>query len=207
MGVQVKELEKLYSEDNLKKSSLERFVSEIKKGTDLLMRNLYRSADLISRFKKIAVDQEAEHISLINIKDYIDETITSLDPVLQKRHISIENRVDESIKVETDPGAVYQIFTNLIMNALIHGFEGKEGTITISSNQMDNKTVLSIENDGRPISPEVRENIFEPFITTRRHKGGTGLGLHIVYNLVSTKLNGHIKLASDDTPVRFEIEF
>lgn len=206
MEVQIRDLKKLYDKQNLKKSDLDQFVTQLGTGIDLLMRNLRRSADLVTRFKNVAVDQESEQIREINFREYIDESIINLEPLLKKRHISILNHVDENLLLETDPGSIYQIFTNLIMNALVHGLEDKEGRITITSKAENGKTIISVENDGDPVPVEVRDNIFEPFVTTRRHKGGTGLGLHIVYNLVSTKLNGHIKLVSAESPVRFDIE-
>lgn len=207
MEVQIHELEKSFSSDSLKKSDLDNFISRMKNSAIILMKNLNRSAELINRFKRVAVDQETEVIRKIVLREYIDEIIMSLEPLTMKRNITIENGIDPSIEFETEPGAIYQIFTNLLMNAFIHGFDEKSGNINIKSEYRGDKTVISITNDGLAVPVEVRDKIFDPFVTTRRNKGGTGLGLHIVYNLVSTKLNGRILLSNPDQPVQFQIIF
>lgn len=207
MEGKIREISKNYESGTLKKTEMDIFIDHMNKGIDLLMRNLTRSADLISRFRNIAADQESEQVRKIFLKEYIDEVIISFEPITEKRKISINNNVHEELQMEIDPGIIYRIFSNLFMNAIIHGFKDKGGIISVYSDIHDGKNFITIENNGSPIAREVIGKLFEPFVTTRRFEGGTGLGLHIVYNLVSTKLNGHIKLVKSEQPVRFEISY
>lgn len=184
--------------NQLTKSSFENFLLECKETVSLLSNNLNRAADLIKSFKKVAVDQSSDEVRVVALKTYLDELVLSLRPKLKQTQIVIHNDIDPDIKVELSPGAVAQIMTNLIMNSIIHAFDnGKEaGNIWIRAENHDQKLILTYADDGVGVDADTLKQIYDPFFTTRRSKGGSGLGMNIVYNLVTSKLHGSIETHS-----------
>lgn len=184
-------------DNQLKRSDLERFFDECLETSQLLSNNLDRAAQLIRAFKQVAVDQTSDEQRLINLKDYIDEVMASLRPKYKHLPIEIFNDIDPDLNLTLTPGALAQVFTNLVINSLIHGFEeGKQsGQIRISTPKIDQGQLqLLYEDDGQGMTKETIKHIFDPFYTTRRSRGGSGLGMNIVFNLVSAKLKGKIRI-------------
>jgi signal transduction histidine kinase len=181
----------------MKRSDLENFFEHAHKAGDILVKNLERAANLIRNFKQVAVDQSSDDWRCVNFRTYFDEILLSLQPQYKHTAIAIENCADENLQCLTHPGALYQIISNIILNALLHAFgDGRNGTIRVSAQLQGSEIEITCQDDGRGIPEQNIGRIFEPFFTTRRGSGGTGLGLNIVYNLVTTQLGGQINVAS-----------
>ncbi|MEN6411856.1 MAG: PocR ligand-binding domain-containing protein [Veillonellales bacterium] len=188
---------KLFDSGKLKKSDLANYLAKSMDAAQILLLNLRRASELILSFKRVAVDQSSASRQLFNIKDCIDAVILSLRPNLKKVSHRIIVNCSDPLYVDSYPGAFSQIFTNLIMNSLIHAFPQKQqGTITIDIMLQKNELCLQYADDGQGIPQQHQEKIFEPFFTTRRGQGGTGLGLHIIYNIVTQQLKGEIHCQS-----------
>ncbi|KKO47967.1 histidine kinase [Arsukibacterium sp. MJ3] len=191
-------LQHAFNDKTLTSKTLETFISEALQGTDLLQSNLSRASELIASFKQIAVDQTSDAIRTINLAEYINEVIRSLQPNFKKTQHHIEVNCPDSIILRCPAGAISQIFTNLLMNSLIHGFEDiKEGLVRITVLDDDNNVDIHFSDNGKGLAPEQLENLFHPFFTTKREQGGSGLGTHITYNLVRQTLAGSITVNSE----------
>jgi len=164
---------------------------------EIILRNLHRADRLIKSFKLIAVDQTTEERRVIELGAYLNDILTSLGPALKKTPHKVKVECAPNLQLNTYPGALYQIVSNLVMNSLIHAFDpAKPGLITISAERSNDHVRLRYRDDGRGMSDAVRTQIFEPFFTTRRGQGGSGLGMHVVYNLVTQLLKGSIRVES-----------
>lgn len=164
----------------------------------LTVSNLRRAGDLVTSFKRTSIDQTTETKRLFGLQGIIQDIILSLDNKFRRTPIKIELTCPTDLNIYGDPGTISQILSNLLINSLIHGFEdGKQaGTIAIHAYR-DNHTVhLDYTDTGRGMDKEALEKLFEPFYTTRRARGGTGLGMYICYNLVVTRLKGTITCES-----------
>jgi len=190
-------LQEQFSNETLKRSDLENFLERSQQGVDIAINNLNRASELVKTFKKVASDQHVEELRRFSLADYLANTVTSLAPKLKQQNVVIKWTCDENIMLESYPGLLWQVFSNLVMNSLIHGYEHKEkGTISIQVETLDDWLKIIYQDDGCGMSDEVRNSIFLPFYTTKRHTGGTGLGMHIVYNMISQKLQGSISCES-----------
>jgi len=187
-----------YEREEMRRSDLERFVALAEESTQIILRNLQRAADLIHSFKQVAVDQSSGERRRFGLKAYIDEILLSLRPRLKKTQHVVEVQCPEDLVVDSYPGAIAQILTNFLTNSLLHAFEDRDtGHIRIAVHSADERLTLEYADDGRGIAPEHLSRIFDPFFTTKRGIGGSGLGLHIVYNLVTQLLGGTIQVASE----------
>jgi signal transduction histidine kinase len=192
------ELKRLYQADALKRSDLDRFVGIASEGTRIILKNLQRAADLIQSFKQVAVDQSSGERRRFVLADYIDEVLLSLGPRLRKSSHQVTVECPPVLQIDSFPGALAQILTNLVSNSLVHAFgPGQVGQIRIAVRAAADGIVLTYTDDGRGIPPESLPRIYDPFFTTKRSEGGSGLGLHIVYNLVTQLLGGTIEAASE----------
>ncbi len=186
-----------YVNRTMKRADLEQYLNAAKEGNELVLNNLIRAADLVKSFKQVAVDQSSEQRRMFVLKEYLHEILTSLRPKFKRTRHQVDILCDEAVKLDNYPGVFYQIFTNLLMNSLIHGFEHlPEGRITIEAVKEEQHLLLYYRDNGKGIPANTIKNIFDPFFTTNRQDGGSGLGLHIVYNLVTHKLNGTIRCNS-----------
>ena len=184
--------------NTLKKSDLNSFVEHADQATNILLDNLRRASDLIKSFKQVAVDQSSEELRQINLREYVDEIILSLRPKLKNRPINVNNNINNDILLHIVPGAFYQILSNLILNSLIHAYDqNQEGLITLSAHAVDDHVNFKYADDGKGIASDKIDQIFNPFFTTRRGQGGSGLGMSIVYNLVTSTLHGVIDVSSE----------
>jgi len=206
---EVGKIEKQFQNDSMKRSDLEYFFAHARKAGDILIKNLDRAANLIRSFKQVAVDQSSDDWRSVHFRTYFDEILLSLHPQYRQTAISVENCADENLICFTHPGAIYQIISNIILNALLHAFgDGRNGTIRISAIQQGSDIEITCQDNGRGIPEQNLARIFEPFFTTRRGSGGTGLGLNIVYNLVTTQLGGQINVESiAGSGTKFTIRF
>jgi len=167
-------------------------------GLTIVEKNLGRAADLIKSFKMVSVDQAADDSREIELGDYLQDTLRSLAAETKRNNLEIEFvRPDEKLVRRTFPGALVQVVSNLVINASIHAYDGKGGDVRIEISRLDSGTDrISIRDYGQGMDSAVRSKIFDPFFTTKRANGGTGLGLHIVYNLVTQRLGGQIECKS-----------
>ena len=193
-------IQKDFENKTLKASAMKRFLDESNENLNIIYRNLNRAAELISSFKQVAVDQTSESSRSFCVAQLVNEILLSLQPRLKKLKHNINVDCDPTLSVETKAGPINQILINLIMNSVIHGFENiEEGAIDIRAEMVSiNKLKLVYTDNGKGISPEIRKRIFDPFVTTKRGQGGSGLGMHLVYNLVTQALNGSISITSEE---------
>lgn len=181
----------------LKRSDLDIYRRTVDDTVDMILRNLSRADKLVRSFKQVAVDQGSEEQREIDLANYLDEVLTSLRPAVKRSRIDVRLDCPPGLTLTTLPGALYQIMVNLVMNSLLHAFDAdQQGTITIEAAQRGQHLMLTYTDDGRGMEEEARRRIFEPFFTTRRGQGGSGLGMHIVYNLVTQALRGSIECDS-----------
>jgi signal transduction histidine kinase len=178
----------------ISKRSIEGFIESADNSIDLLLSNLNRASELIASFKQVAVDQTNDRVRLINVAKYIDEIIQSIHPRLKKTNHNIKVHCDTSIEFYSHPGAIAQILINLMINSVIHGFENiNRGEIAISIAFNDQRLTIDYQDNGCGVTEAQLTNLFEAFYTTKADDGGTGLGTHIIKNLVFDTLNGHVK--------------
>lgn len=192
-------ISKKFDDKSLSASDMKSFVSESRQSIDLLNNNLSRASELIASFKQIAVDQTSEAVRTINIKQYLNEVITSLKPKLKKSKHDIFINCPDDLEMKVPAGAVSQIFTNFLLNSVIHGFDGlDEGRIDIDV-KLDGEYVDFVYKDnGNGVSEAQLAMLFDPFYTTKREAGGSGLGTNIAYNLVKQTLEGDIEASSKE---------
>ncbi|MBK6899345.1 MAG: PAS domain S-box protein [bacterium] len=194
-------LSRLYAGAAMKKADLEGFLAEADESLRMIRGNLDRAARLIQGFKGVAVDQSGEGRRSFDLRAYLDEVLLSLRPALKKTRHEVVVECEPGILVDSYPGALSHAVTNLVMNTLIHGFDGVErGTIGILAERAGDEIRLVYRDDGVGMTPEVRRQLYEPFFTTRRGQGGSGLGMHVVYTAVTQTLGGRI--ACESSPGR-----
>jgi len=191
------EVDKKIEEGTLTKTGLFEYMKNVSEGLSIMNSNLNRAATLVNSFKQISVNQTHESISKFNFKEFIETILISLKHETKIRKIDIQISCDSALVITSYPGALTQIITNLIMNAMIHAFEKDQtGTIQINAEERPHQILLLIKDNGKGISDDHLQHIFEPFYTTNRAGGGSGLGLNIVYNLVTGTLKGKIQVES-----------
>ena len=194
----VMDFKKMCQEKELHDNELEEYLADFLQASRIIQGNLSRAAQLISSFKQVSVDQSHEVKQEFQVRRYLTEIIMSLQPKLKQTQHQIMLECDENLKIDSYPGVIYQIISNLVMNSLLHGFDKeKKGMIRISAQQKDSLLVLTYYDNGVGMKKNIVDRIFDPFFTTKRGHGGTGLGLYIIYNLVTQKLGGKITCVSE----------
>lgn len=188
----------LRSKTPLKRSQLEEFVSTCRDATRQLVANLHRAGELIQSFKQVAVDRSHAERRQFSLSESTDQIVASLLPVLKRSPINIAVDVPDGLIIDGFPGSYGQILTNLFLNAANHAFpDGRSGTISIAASPRTNDDIeIIFADNGVGMTPDVQRQAFDPFFTTRRNEGGTGLGLHIVDNLVTQQLGGRMTVES-----------
>jgi len=190
--------ERNYREGSMRRSDLDDFIKNTIQTAGILENNLFRASELIRSFKQVAVDQAGGEERDVDLAEYVDEILLSLRPKLKNRAINIVKQIPIDIAVRLKAGAFSQILTNLIANSLHHGFtDNQAGTITIAAQYSNNQLELEYKDDGVGMDEQTAKRIFEPFFTTKRGSGGSGLGMHIVFNLVTNALGGKIRCQSE----------
>lgn len=181
----------------LKKRDFSEFVGVSTQSTEILSANLARASELVRNFKLVAVDISHDMVRSFNLSAYLGKVLQSLYPEIKRAQHQIDITGDTTLKVKTCPGTLSQILTNLVMNSLIHAYDrGHQGHITIDICTQNEQVLLVYQDNGKGMCEQTRAMIFEPFFTTRRGDGGSGLGMHIVYNLVTQTLEGSVTCAS-----------
>ena len=193
----------------LRRADFDHYLATATETGDILLANIGRAADLVHSFKQVAVDQSTDERRLFDLRQYLDEVVQSLKPAWRKGGHQVTVECPPGIVIDGPPGAWSQAVTNLVMNSLTHAYdEGQTGTLSIRAVETGGVVELTYADDGRGIPAANRDKIFDPFFTTRRGAGSTGLGLHIVFNLVTRTLGGRIDLeppAPGTTGCRFRI--
>jgi signal transduction histidine kinase len=194
---ELKKMSNSFSAGTLTKSNMEGFIEQFSDGLHLLTANLNRANELMTSFKQVSADQSHNEMRTINLKEYIEETIYTLKPNLRRYQVAVLLDCEDNIILNTFPGAFSQITTNLIMNSLNHAYAPEDpGCINITVTQSNDFILITYHDDGKGMDKSILKKIFEPFFTTKRGNGGTGLGMHIIYNLVTIKLQGTIDATS-----------
>lgn len=193
-------LTKTAAEGRMRRIDFDRYVANINETTQLLLTNVARAADLVHSFKQVSADQTSDSRRNFLLKQYLDDVTASLKPSWRKAGHVVTVDCPEELTLDGYPGALSQILANLLMNALLHAYDdGQTGYIVIAAAAVSPDVVeLSFADDGKGVPAAVQGKVFDPFFTTRRGSGSTGLGLNIIYNLVTQKMGGAIRLESEE---------
>ncbi|MEZ5822957.1 MAG: PAS domain S-box protein [Xanthobacteraceae bacterium] len=184
---------------DLRRSSLNEYLETSRDASSQLVANLNRAAELIQSFKQVAADRNYSDKRTFDLGDLTEQVVMSLRPGLRKHNLALNVECQPNLSMNSYPGPYGQVLTNLFLNAVAHAFpDGRPGKVDIRVRESgkDNVEIL-FSDDGVGMSLDVRRRAFDPFFTTRRDQGGTGLGLHIVYSIVTTRLGGRLDLDSE----------
>ncbi|WP_374400608.1 ATP-binding protein [Niveibacterium sp.] len=197
------------ADNRVSRSGFQRFLEDLATGMALIENNSLRAGTLINDFKQVAVDQTSMRRRSFQLDELIDNTLHALGPLFKHSPHRIESRIEVNIECDSFPGAIEQILTNLIQNALIHGLAQHPGGLIELEAQCEGETViLEVRDNGCGIAPQHLAQIFNPFFTTRLGEGGSGLGLYIVHNLAGGILGGKIEaFNADSSGARFRLSF
>ena len=184
--------------EGLRKSTLTRFMGELHEGIEVMERNLRRAAELISGFKQVAVDQSSHQRRSFELAELVRELQLTLSPTLKRNGVRLHAEVPPGLHFDSHPGPLTQVLMNVINNAVAHAFETQaDAVVRLQAEAMpDGRVQITLSDNGRGIAPEHLPRVFDPFFTTRLGKGGSGLGLHIVYSLVTELLGGTVHIDS-----------
>jgi PAS domain S-box-containing protein len=184
---------------DLRRSALNEFIEANRDAASQLVANLNRAAELIQSFKQVAADRNYSDQRVFDLADLTEQVVMSLKPGLRKQKLALSVECQPNLTMNSYPGPYGQVITNLLLNAVAHAFPNGEGgavEIKVQAAGADHVEILC-SDDGIGMTPEVRRRAFDPFFTTRRDQGGTGLGLHIVYSIVTSRLGGRLHLQSE----------
>ena len=182
----------------LRRSELQSFVDDAKSMTDLVERSVHRASELVSSFKQVAIDQTSERRREFMLPAVVEDILATLHHTVVKTPVEIDNQITDAILCDSYPGPLGQVLSNLINNALIHAFGGRErGRIMLTAKCEDAHVLISVADDGVGMSAQTQVHVFDPFFTTRLGKGGSGLGLAICRRLVVSVLGGELKVRSE----------
>jgi len=198
LDAETKEFETAYATGGLKRSMLEHYLSSAHGAMEIILRNVQRASELITSFKQVAVDQSSSQRRDFLLDEVISEIVITMRPAIKRTQFDIETAIPAEIQMDSFPGPLGQVLTNLINNAVLHAFENKaQGSIRIEARQREQEQVeLKVSDDGCGIPPEHLDRIFDPFFTTKLGQGGSGLGLSIVNTIVTGVLGGSICVES-----------
>ena len=203
-------INELLEQEEVDEEELISALETIDKASELTLSNLRRAAGLVNSFKRTAVDQTSEKIRPFDVKTTIEDVINTLHNKFRQTAIDIQLNCPNNLKVYSLPSALEQILTNLMLNSLIHGFDdGKNGgNIVITVRLEEQHLLVDYSDTGKGIAPENLAKIFEPFFTTNRARGGSGLGMYICYNLITSQLHGTMTCESiPSSGVLFKIDY
>jgi len=204
-----KDIKRNYQKQDISQEEFEEYLNNIDDVAKMIYSNIVRTSQIVGGFKQVAVDQTSEIKRIFNVYEYMQEILLSINNLTKKTNLKVNINIDKTLKINSYPGSLAQIITNFIINSIMHGYdkEGK-GIICIDIVKVGNTLELTYKDDGKGISKNNLPKIFELFFTTSSKKGGTGLGLHIVHNIVTTNLNGTIECSSEkEKGIVFNIKF
>ena len=181
----------------LRRSRLDEFLEGGRDAANQLVSNLQRAGELVQSFKQVAVDRSHADRRPFDLRESTDQIVASLRPVLKKSQITLTVDVPPGITMDSYPGSYGQVLTNLFLNSVVHAFpDGRAGSVLVEARQVRDDVDIFVSDDGVGMSEEIQRRAFDPFFTTRRGEGGTGLGLHIIFNLVTQQLGGRLAFES-----------
>jgi len=181
----------------LRRSRLDEFLEGGRDAANQLVANLQRAGELVQSFKQVAVDRSHADRRPFDLRESTDQIVASLRPVLKKSQITLSVDVPPGISMDSYPGSYGQVLTNLFLNSVVHAFpDGRAGSVVVEARQVRDDVDIFVSDDGVGMSDEIQRRAFDPFFTTRRAEGGTGLGLHIIFNLVTQQLGGRLAFES-----------
>ncbi len=192
-----KKLKDSYLADELTEEAIVEFFETLEQSVQIVESSLQRAAELVHSFKKISVDQNIGDKRKFLLREYIQDIIRTFYGKFKNRPIEILLDCDENLMVDTYPGSISQIFNNLLLNSLLYAFDDTEkGVININIQSMKKKLKVIFVDNGMGMDESLRQHVFEPFVTLHREEGGSGLGLNIVYNIVTQRFGGKINVLS-----------
>ncbi|MDG5494732.1 HAMP domain-containing sensor histidine kinase [Niveispirillum sp. BGYR6] len=194
LRTETRELVARVAEGKLRRHELDDYLRLVEELSTLIERNALRAGELIQSFKDVAVDQSSDARRAFRLGPYSAEVLASLSPHLRRAQHKVAVDIPEAIELDGYPGAVAQVITNLVMNSIMHGYpDERPGHLRLSARLLPGDRVeLVYSDDGQGIPPSLWERIFEPFFTTRRGSGGSGLGLYLLYSIVTVRLGGTV---------------
>lgn len=194
---ETRRLRESFSTEQLAEPNLRAFFESCDELLAVLSSNTLRASGLIRSFKQVAVDQSSEQVREIAMAEYIEDTLRSVRPKFKRTGHTISVQCDPDLRLRSIPGALSQVLTNLVLNSITHAFEHTDhGHIVIAARRDGAGLTIDYRDDGIGLAPTALRRLFEPFYTTKRGQGGSGLGTNIVYNLVTAKLGGTIEVDS-----------
>lgn len=201
-GEAVTSLDAMVSSGRLSKSGLVRLLAQMSEGVELAEANLRRAAELIHNFKKVAVDQSSGAVRAAQTSELVAAVVSSLSPLLRRSGVDVHINCIANTSVYADAGGIGQILTNLIQNSCVHAFDesSTERRIEIHCADDESGVTLKVMDNGRGMTPDIASRVWEPFFTTRRGDGGSGLGMHIIHTLIVERFHGTIDI--DTAPNR-----
>ncbi|WDE06261.1 hypothetical protein SG34_004865 [Thalassomonas viridans] len=199
-------LKRAVDSQELTKSHLSNTLNVLTEYQLIIERSLNKSVELIRGFKSVAVEQHTDPELKINLSRQVQDVVNTVKTMFKHKKYQIHLDIDPELSLVTYPSAWNQILTNFLMNSHVHGFEGRDtGNISIAFTEEDGYLTLLYKDDGVGINKSIKKQVFDPFVTTKRGQGGSGLGLNIVFNLVDAKLGGVIKCLDVDKGCCFEV--
>ncbi len=181
----------------IKRSDFERYVMETRQGADLLLRNMERARGLLKNFMQVSADQASEQRRTFDLATTVQEILATLAPSLRQKPYRVTTEIPKNVPMDSLPGALGQIIINLVNNAYLHAFEGRDtGELRITAEKEKDAVKLCVSDNGSGIGAESLEHIFEPFFSSKIGRGGTGLGLAIVKNLACKSMGGTLNVES-----------
>jgi PAS domain S-box-containing protein len=185
--------------DEIRLSVLNEFLEAVRNASVQLVANLNRASDLVQSFKQVAADRNRLERRHFEVGELTEQALVGLRPELRKRKLVLNLTCDPNLTMDSLPGPYGLVLSNLVLNSIMHAFpDGRQGTISLTMRPSGNDEVeIVLSDDGCGMAPQIRRQAFDPFFTTRRHEGATGLGLHIVHNMVVDRLEGRLTLTSE----------
>ena len=187
------EISQSFEQKTLTSSQLKRFIDNGVENLDLIYRNLNRAAELVSSFKRVAVNQDDELNSIVNMHELISNVMLSMRADLLVKDPNVVIHCSSQLMFETKVGPLQQVLQQLLSNSVIHGFrDNQNNEIEITVERNESSLIIDYYDNGIGVDKSIKKRIFDPFVTTKRGEGGSGLGMHLVYNLVTQALGGSV---------------
>ena len=183
---------------DIRRSALNEFLDVVRNASVQLVANLNRASELVQSFKQVAADRGRLERRRFEVGELTEQVLVGLRPELRKRRLALDVTCEPGLTMDSLPGPYGLVLSNLVLNSIMHAFpDGRQGSISLKARPFGNDEIeITLSDDGCGMSPQIRRQAFDPFFTTRRHEGATGLGLHIVHSMVVDRLEGRLALTS-----------